>query len=126
MLKEFAAKKCVKLGKLLEKGGIALDNKKKLPGGSSQSENCTPVKVNRFQFGDVLFFSYYCADFNLFFILVMNEILLCHLKKKTIWRRILSSIGPSSLSTNESFSNHLNDHNPSCQSFSTNNEQFLE
>lgn len=126
MLKEFAAKKCVKLGKLLEKGGIALDNKKKLPGGSSQSENCTPVKVNRFQFGDVLFFSYYCADFNLFFILVMNEILLCHLKKKTIWRRILSSIGPSSLSTNESFSDHLNDHNPSCQSFSTNNEQFLE
>ncbi|KAE9449608.1 hypothetical protein C3L33_18501, partial [Rhododendron williamsianum] len=41
---EFAAKKCVKLGKLLEKGGITLDNKKKLPGGSSQSENCAPVK----------------------------------------------------------------------------------
>lgn len=45
VLKEFAAKKCVKLGKLLEKGGIAVDNKKKLPGGSSQSENCTPVKM---------------------------------------------------------------------------------
>jgi len=41
VLKEFAAKKCVKLGKLLEKGGIALD-KKKLPAGWTRNPNPKP------------------------------------------------------------------------------------
>lgn len=35
MLKEFAAKRCVKLGKLLEKGALGLDPRKKDSGGSN-------------------------------------------------------------------------------------------
>lgn len=97
MLKEFAAKKCVKLGKLLEKGGIAVDNKKKLPGGSSQSENCTPVKVNQFQFGDVLFFSYYCADFN-FFCLLTNPfriiLMITSIKSHFIFAKTIHLVNP--------------------------------
>ncbi|XP_022740369.1 uncharacterized protein LOC111292320 [Durio zibethinus] len=52
VLKEFAAKKCVKLGKLLKQGGLGMDLKRKdLPAASnsnpklnSKSENCSSVK----------------------------------------------------------------------------------
>ncbi|XP_052195312.1 uncharacterized protein LOC127803253 [Diospyros lotus] len=49
VLKEFAAKKCLKLGKLLERGGIGLE-KTKLCGGSNLNrspnpENCPTIKV---------------------------------------------------------------------------------
>ncbi|KAL6961336.1 hypothetical protein U1Q18_039105 [Sarracenia purpurea var. burkii] len=51
VLKEFAAKKCVKLGKLLEKGGVGLE-KKKLPGVPSlnpnqKPENCPSAKMEQ-------------------------------------------------------------------------------
>lgn len=50
MLKEFAAKKCVKLGKLLERGGLGVETRRKGSGGSnpmSKIENC-PVKASIF------------------------------------------------------------------------------
>lgn len=52
VLKEFAAKKCVKLGRLLkERGGLGLDLRKKdssdagLTSRSLKSENCNSFKV---------------------------------------------------------------------------------
>lgn len=41
VLKEFAAKKCVKLGKLLQRGGLGLE-RKKLSGGPSLNRNPKP------------------------------------------------------------------------------------
>ena len=45
VLKEFAAKKCVKLGKLLEKGGMGVD-KRKLSGGSGLNPNPNPESLH--------------------------------------------------------------------------------
>ncbi|KAB1214920.1 hypothetical protein CJ030_MR5G024512 [Morella rubra] len=51
VLKEFAAKKCVKLGKLLERGGLGVETRRKGSGGSnpmSKIENCpTEQEVHR-------------------------------------------------------------------------------
>lgn len=52
MLKEFASKKCGKLGKLLERGGHGVQMKHKdsrapNPSPSSNSDFC-PIKVNKF------------------------------------------------------------------------------
>ena len=44
MLKEFAAKKCVKLGKLLEKGGMGVE-KRKVSGGSGLNPNPNPENL---------------------------------------------------------------------------------
>lgn len=48
VLKEFAAKKCVKLGKLLEKGGLGpgVETKKK-DSAKSKFDNCGPVKMEQ-------------------------------------------------------------------------------
>ncbi|KAF3439072.1 hypothetical protein FNV43_RR17347 [Rhamnella rubrinervis] len=52
VLKEFAAKRCVKLGKLLERGGLGLDTRKKKSGGSnpnpkSDRDYNKPVKMEQ-------------------------------------------------------------------------------
>ncbi|XP_040992172.1 uncharacterized protein LOC121239099 [Juglans microcarpa x Juglans regia] len=50
VLKEFAAKKCVKLGKLLERGGFGVETMRKESGGSdpkSKFDNSSSVKMEQ-------------------------------------------------------------------------------
>ncbi|GFY99447.1 hypothetical protein Acr_13g0008470 [Actinidia rufa] len=47
VLKEFAAKKCVKLGKLLEKGGMGVDKRKLSVGSGPNPDNLHSAKVKQ-------------------------------------------------------------------------------
>ncbi|KAI3519364.1 hypothetical protein L1887_08414 [Cichorium endivia] len=44
VLKEFAAKKCIKLGKLLKERGVLVPEKKGLPGAPTKESNASSVK----------------------------------------------------------------------------------
>lgn len=47
MLKEFAAKKCVKLGKLLERGGLGLGVELRKKGSGCSNPNPNPKSNNK-------------------------------------------------------------------------------
>lgn len=84
MLKEFAAKKCVKLGKLLERGGFGVETMRKESGGSdpkSKFDNSSSAKVHISSYNPLVhfffplnfcFFRPWCLDYegqeNLYFL----------------------------------------------------------